>query len=126
MKEVEITKGETLFVSDSLVESVDLSEFYESTVTSNYFLEVSWDKQKSIFSLNEISYDSKLKSYTLELVSELGGVDCFLSDSKIHNIEIKRSGKTSLEIKSGMIKSFSFSASLVGNSSPVTVIIDLV
>ena len=113
-------------VSDSLVESVDLSDFYESTISSGYYLEIFHKEKSGIFQLNEIQYDSKSKTYTLEMTSESRNINSLICNDKIVKISISQSGNSVFSIDSENILSLSYSAGLTGNSSLVTMILEIV
>ena len=124
--ELKVSENETLMMSDDLVHSVDLSEFYEKTVYSDYSLIIKFLESSLSFPITEMEYSSSDKKYVFHLVNSTSNINSLLTSKEFDQISVLQGEGTILSLESSEVESFSYTAALVGNTAPIKLTLSLV
>ena len=124
--ELKVSENETLMMSDDLVHSVDLSEFYEKTVYSDYSLIIKFLESSLSFPITEMEYSSSDKKYVFHLVNSTSNINSLLTSKEFDQISVLQGEGTILSLESSEVESFSYTAALVRNTAPIKLTLSLV
>ena len=124
--ELKVSENETLMMSDDLVHSVDLSEFYEKTIYSDYSLTIKFLESSLSFPITEMEYSSTDKKYIFHMVNSKNNINPLLISKEFDKISVLEGEDTILSLCSNDVESFSYTATLVGNTAPIKLTLSLV
>jgi hypothetical protein len=124
--ELKVSENETLMMSDNLVHSVDLSEFYEKTIYSDYSFLIKFLDAELVFPVTEIEYSSLDKEYVFHLVNSKNNINSLLKSKDFTEVAVKNGDDNIILLSDKDVKSFSYTASLVGNTAPIKLTLSLV
>lgn len=124
--ELKVSENETLMMSDNLVHSVDLSEFYEKTIYSDYSFIIKFLDAELVFPVTEIEYSSLDKEYVFHLVNSKNNINSLLKSKDFTEVAVKNGDDNIILLSDKDVKSFSYTASLVGNTAPIKLTLSLV
>ena len=107
---------DSVMMSESLIERVDLTEFYQGSVGSKYSLSINIDEKYIDTKVQHLSFDGEKRKYTFSISDASEIIHCLVSSKQILNIDIFHAEGRILNIDGEDISSIKFDAQLVGNS----------
>ena len=111
-----IGNTDTVMMSESLIERVDLTEFYQGSVGSKYSLSINIGEKYTNVPVQQLSFDGEKRRYTFLISDATEIIHCLVSSREILNADLFCLEDRILNISGEDISSIKFNAQLVGNS----------